>query len=143
MENQRDKVVVILAGYKDRMDSFFESNPGMSSRIAHHLHFEDYELGERRGVRNEVSESLISRSFAGWTVEAVTRAELHEPHSDDAGTRRQAAARLTERARAGPRGMQREESLHIWDRRARSRTRALIMRVLGRGEPLTTEPPKG
>jgi probable Rubsico expression protein CbbX len=50
MENQRDKVVVILAGYKDRMDSFFESNPGMSSRIAHHLHFEDYELGELEAI---------------------------------------------------------------------------------------------
>jgi probable Rubsico expression protein CbbX len=46
MENDRDKLVVILAGYKDRMDRFFESNPGMSSRIAHHLNFADYELDE-------------------------------------------------------------------------------------------------
>jgi probable Rubsico expression protein CbbX len=49
MENQRDDLVVILAGYKDRMDTFFQSNPGMSSRIAHHLDFPDYgheELGE-------------------------------------------------------------------------------------------------
>src|SRR5437763_12663080 len=37
MENQRDDLVVILAGYKDRMDVFFRSNPGFSSRIAHHL----------------------------------------------------------------------------------------------------------
>ncbi|MGH8752130.1 MAG: CbbX protein [Burkholderiales bacterium] len=42
MENQRDDLVVILAGYKDRMDKFFQSNPGMSSRIAHHLDFPDY-----------------------------------------------------------------------------------------------------
>jgi probable Rubsico expression protein CbbX len=42
MENQRDDLVVILAGYKDRMDAFFRSNPGMSSRIAHHLDFPDY-----------------------------------------------------------------------------------------------------
>jgi probable Rubsico expression protein CbbX len=42
MEADRDKVVVVLAGYKDRMDEFFRSNPGMSSRIAHHLHFPDY-----------------------------------------------------------------------------------------------------
>ncbi|HET9643852.1 MAG TPA: CbbX protein [Burkholderiaceae bacterium] len=42
MENQRDDLVVILAGYKDRMDTFFQSNPGMSSRIAHHLDFPDY-----------------------------------------------------------------------------------------------------
>ena len=46
MENQRDKLVVILAGYRDRMDRFFESNPGMSSRIAHHLDFAEYEVDE-------------------------------------------------------------------------------------------------
>ena len=42
MENQRDDLVVILAGYADRMESFFGSNPGMNSRIAHHLDFPDY-----------------------------------------------------------------------------------------------------
>jgi len=46
MENQRDDLVVILAGYKDRMDRFFESNPGMASRIAHHVDFPDYSEGE-------------------------------------------------------------------------------------------------
>ena len=42
MENRRTEVVVIFAGYKDRMDSFFSSNPGLSSRVAHHLDFPDY-----------------------------------------------------------------------------------------------------
>ena len=46
MENQRDDLVVILAGYKDRMDTFFRSNPGMSSRIAHHIDFPDYTPAE-------------------------------------------------------------------------------------------------
>jgi probable Rubsico expression protein CbbX len=46
MENQRDDLVVILAGYKDRMDTFFMSNPGMNSRIAHHIDFPDYEEDE-------------------------------------------------------------------------------------------------
>lgn len=46
MENQRDDLVVILAGYKDRMEQFFKSNPGMSSRIAHHIDFPDYEASE-------------------------------------------------------------------------------------------------
>lgn len=46
MENQREDLVVILAGYKDRMDSFFVSNPGMGSRIAHHIDFPDYTLDE-------------------------------------------------------------------------------------------------
>jgi probable Rubsico expression protein CbbX len=46
MENQRDNLVVVLAGYKDRMDTFFGSNPGMNSRIAHHLDFAPYDLEE-------------------------------------------------------------------------------------------------
>jgi probable Rubsico expression protein CbbX len=46
MENQRDDLVVILAGYADRMESFFGSNPGMNSRIAHHLDFPDYSADE-------------------------------------------------------------------------------------------------
>jgi len=46
MENHRDDLVVILAGYKDRMDKFFQSNPGMSSRIAHHIDFPDYTAEE-------------------------------------------------------------------------------------------------
>ena len=46
MENNRDDLVVILAGYKDRMDKFFNSNPGMRSRIAHHVDFPDYSPAE-------------------------------------------------------------------------------------------------
>ena len=46
MENNRDDLVVILAGYKDRMDKFFNSNPGMRSRIAHHVDFPDYSPDE-------------------------------------------------------------------------------------------------
>jgi probable Rubsico expression protein CbbX len=42
MENQRDDIVVILAGYKNRMETFFRSNPGMASRVAHHVDFPDY-----------------------------------------------------------------------------------------------------
>jgi probable Rubsico expression protein CbbX len=46
MENQRDDLVVILAGYKDRMDVFYQSNPGLASRIANHIHFPDYSAEE-------------------------------------------------------------------------------------------------
>lgn len=46
MENNRDDLVVILAGYADRMDKFFTSNPGFRSRIAHHIDFPDYSDGE-------------------------------------------------------------------------------------------------
>ncbi|KKM67632.1 hypothetical protein LCGC14_1469120, partial [marine sediment metagenome] len=43
MENNRDDLVVIMAGYADRMDKFFTANPGFRSRIAHHIEFPDYE----------------------------------------------------------------------------------------------------
>ena len=46
MENQRDQLVVIFAGYPDRMEAFLESNPGLRSRIAFHLHFADYTVPE-------------------------------------------------------------------------------------------------
>ncbi|WP_020576412.1 CbbX protein [Actinopolymorpha alba] len=50
MESHRDSLVVIFAGYKDRMESFFSSNPGLSSRIAHHLDFSDYDLDELMAI---------------------------------------------------------------------------------------------
>ena len=46
MEAERDKLVVIFAGYKDRMDDFFRSNPGCRSRVAHHIDFPDYDVDE-------------------------------------------------------------------------------------------------
>jgi probable Rubsico expression protein CbbX len=46
MENQRDDLVVILAGYKEPMDKFYESNPGLSSRISNHVDFPDFETDE-------------------------------------------------------------------------------------------------
>jgi probable Rubsico expression protein CbbX len=67
MENERDRLVVILAGYKDRMDHFFESNPGMSSRIAHHLDFAAYELDELQAI----GEMMLDRSSYYLSVEAV------------------------------------------------------------------------
>src|ERR687893_1455374 len=50
MENNREDLVVILAGYKDRMDSFFVSNPGMGSRIAHHINFPDFSVDELEDI---------------------------------------------------------------------------------------------
>jgi probable Rubsico expression protein CbbX len=61
MENERDRLVVILAGYKDRMDQFFELNPGMSSRVAHHIDFPDYTLDELLGIAELM---LAAESYA-------------------------------------------------------------------------------
>jgi probable Rubsico expression protein CbbX len=61
MENQRDDLVVILAGYADRMETFFRSNPGLSSRIAHHLDFPDYLPEELEGIAERMLETMQYR----------------------------------------------------------------------------------
>jgi probable Rubsico expression protein CbbX len=61
MENQRDDLVVILAGYKDRMDTFFGSNPGMASRIAHHIDFPDYSEAELMQIAGLMLQQLNYR----------------------------------------------------------------------------------
>jgi probable Rubsico expression protein CbbX len=54
MENQRDDLVVILAGYADRMDTFFQANPGFRSRVAHHIDFPDYDLAELEEIGSRI-----------------------------------------------------------------------------------------
>ncbi|MGH3912472.1 MAG: CbbX protein [Pseudonocardiaceae bacterium] len=66
MENHREDLVVILAGYKDRMDWFFQSNPGMGSRIAHHIDFPDYTQEELEAI----GELMIKTEGYVFTPEA-------------------------------------------------------------------------
>src|ERR1700712_3844833 len=61
MENQRDDLVVILAGYKPRMETFFHSNPGIASRIAHHLDFPDYGTDELLQITQLIAERIDYR----------------------------------------------------------------------------------
>jgi probable Rubsico expression protein CbbX len=68
MENERSRLVVILAGYKDRMDQFFESNPGMRSRVAHHLDFAAYEVEELLAI----GELMLGRSSYYLSDQAVS-----------------------------------------------------------------------
>ncbi len=70
MENQREDLVVILAGYADRMDTFFGSNPGFRSRIAHHIDFPDYADGELVAI----AETMLSRQ--GYRLSDPARATL-------------------------------------------------------------------
>lgn len=58
MENHRDDLVVILAGYADRMNEFFASNPGMSSRVAHHIDFPDYSVDELEQIGHLMAKDL-------------------------------------------------------------------------------------
>ena len=82
MENKRDQLVVILAGYKDRMDEFFECNPGMSSRIAHHVNFAPYELDELvaigRGMLDRSSYYLSAEAEAAFRDYLTLR--MSQPH---------------------------------------------------------------
>src|SRR3954471_7981386 len=68
MENQRDDLVVILAGYADRMDKFFQSNPGFRSRVAHHIDFGDYDDGELLSI----AEMILARQNYSLSPEART-----------------------------------------------------------------------
>jgi probable Rubsico expression protein CbbX len=70
MESQRDDLVVILAGYKDRMDTFFKSNPGMSSRIAHHIDFPDYSEDELLAIARMMAGAMNYR-FDQDSLEAM------------------------------------------------------------------------
>jgi probable Rubsico expression protein CbbX len=88
MENDRDDLVVILAGYKDRMDVFFESNPGMRSRVAHHLDFASYDIEELTAIGSMMLDQ--ANYYLSPEAEAVLRAEVSrmmtEPHFANART---------------------------------------------------------
>ena len=70
MENQRDDLVVILAGYKDRMETFLRSNPGLSSRVAHDIDFPDYTPGELAAIAGLMLQQMQYR-LSGAADEAL------------------------------------------------------------------------
>jgi probable Rubsico expression protein CbbX len=61
MENKRDDLVVIMAGYADRMEKFFTANPGFRSRVAHHLDFPDYGKGELLSIADLMLDEMSYR----------------------------------------------------------------------------------
>ncbi|WP_194711999.1 CbbX protein [Noviherbaspirillum soli] len=95
MENQRDDLVVILAGYKDRMDRFFESNPGMSSRIAHHIDFPDYGAGELERIAQLMLKDMQYRfdDRAGEVFRQYLERRMTMPHFANARSVRNALDR--------------------------------------------------
>ena len=103
MENQRDDLVVILAGYQDRMDTFFKSNPGLSSRIAHHLDFPDYGVGELLTI----GEAMLTQQHyrfgpgARQAFDDYLQRRLQQPHFANARSVRNALdrARLRQASR--------------------------------------------
>ncbi len=103
MENQRDDLVVILAGYKDRMEAFFRSNPGMSSRIAHHLDFPDYPPADllRIGDKLLAQQNYRFGQGARETFDEYLQHRIHQPHFANARSVRNALdrARLRQASR--------------------------------------------
>jgi probable Rubsico expression protein CbbX len=103
MENQRDDLVVILAGYKDRMDTFFRSNPGMSSRIAHHLDFPDYPASDLLRIADMMLEQQNYRFGPGAreVFEEYLSYRIQQPHFANARSVRNALdrARLRQASR--------------------------------------------
>jgi probable Rubsico expression protein CbbX len=103
MENHRDDLVVILAGYEDRMNTFFQSNPGMRSRIAHHLSFPDYSADELM----QISRQMLAEQNYRFSPEAAGAFErylglrLQQPHFANARSVRNALdrARLRQASR--------------------------------------------
>lgn len=95
MEHQREDFVVILAGYADRMDRFFQSNPGFRSRIAHHIDFPDYTDEELLGI----AETMLSKQNYEFDAEGRAAMERYitlrrrQPHFANARSIRNALDR--------------------------------------------------
>jgi len=111
MENERDRLVVILAGYKDRMDEFFRLNPGMSSRVAHHIDFPDYSAAELLRIgqlmlsaENYVFSDDAEQAFREYIVRRMRRPRFAHARSVRNGIERarlRHANRVYEAVRSG------------------------------------------
>ncbi|MCB0155742.1 MAG: CbbX protein [Anaerolineae bacterium] len=96
MENNRDDLVVILAGYQDRMETFFQANPGFHSRIGHHLHFPDYSREELMAIvelmvkqQNYRFDAASRQAFAEYLAK-----RMQQPHFSNARSVRNALDRI-------------------------------------------------
>jgi len=108
MEAERERLVVVLAGYRDRMETFFRSNPGMGSRIAHHVDFPDYDLDELMAIAELMLEqrayeldddaSAALRSYIERRVEQPRFANARSIRNAIDRARLRQAARLFERS---------------------------------------------
>jgi probable Rubsico expression protein CbbX len=95
MENHRDDLVVILAGYQDRMATFFKSNPGLSSRIAHHIDFPDYSEEELLEITKLMSEAMHYNldASASKAMQEYIQRRKQQPHFANARSIRNALDR--------------------------------------------------
>lgn len=95
MENQREDLVIIFAGYKDRMDRFYASNPGLSSRVANHVDFPDYQPNELVTIAKmmlEEQQYRLTEEAESILLEYVKR-RMAQPHFANARSVRNAIDR--------------------------------------------------
>lgn len=95
MENQRQDLVVIFAGYKDRMDKFYESNPGLSSRVTNHVDFPDYTSEELLAIAKlmlQEQQYQLSPDADRVLLEYINR-RMTQPHFANARSIRNAIDR--------------------------------------------------
>jgi probable Rubsico expression protein CbbX len=122
MENERERLVVILAGYKDRMDEFFRLNPGMSSRVAHHIDFPDYTIEELLAIARLMLEAQ-SYEFAPDAEDAF-RAYLERRVGQPRFAHARSVRNAIERAR-----LRHANRVYVQARRGRAPTREELVRI--------------
>jgi hypothetical protein len=99
MENNRDDLVVILAGYADKMDRFFQSNPDFRSRVAHHIDFPDYQDGELLAIAEGMLGKLHDKLSPGVKEALADYIPIRrgQPHFANARSIRNALDRARQR----------------------------------------------
>ena len=138
MENQREDFVVILAGYADRMDKFFGSNPGFRSRVAHHIDFPDYSAAELQ----QIGQQMLTEQGYKFHPDAVdafakyVEARMQQPHFANARSIRNALdrARLRQAVRLFE---DRDRKLTADDLMTIEPNEILVSRVLAPGDTST------
>ena len=95
MENNRDDLVVILAGYTGKMAKFFESNPGFRSRIAHHIEFPDYSTDELVNIAETMldSQNYYMTKESTVALKEYVKLRREQPHFANARSIRNALDR--------------------------------------------------
>ncbi|MBV9688649.1 MAG: CbbX protein [Ktedonobacteraceae bacterium] len=143
MENQREDIVVILAGYKDRMNTFFQSNPGVSSRIAHHLDFPDYTIDELLAIAQiMLAEQMYQFSPEAWEAfEAYLNRRMQMPRFSNGRSVRNAIDRA--RLRQANRLIAKGGKLSKADLMTIEAEDILASRVFTEGVPENEEKPPG
>jgi len=120
MENNRDDLVVIFAGYKDRIDRFFTANPGLASRVAHHIDFPDYSEDELFAIAELMLESMqyhLSEE-AEQVLRRYIRARREQPNFANARSIRNALDRCRLR-----------QASRLFERRGEPLTREALQRI--------------